>query len=89
MRLKLLSTVAFCLVVAAATIAQADDVIVTKEFLQKRLTAADTVVVDVRTGKDWGASEHKIKNAVRVALNDVGTLTQKHTKDKTIVFYCA
>jgi rhodanese-related sulfurtransferase len=89
MKRKLLSTAVLWLFIAAANLSQADDVIVTKEFLQKRLGETDMVVVDVRTGKDWGASEHKIKNAVRVPLNDVGALTKKHSKDKTIVFYCA
>lgn len=89
MRLRLLSTLIGCLMVLAAHSAYADDIRMTKEDLQKRLGKSDIVVVDVRTGKDWGASENKIAKAVRVPLENVATLTKKYQKDNTFVFYCA
>ncbi|MBM4261214.1 MAG: hypothetical protein FJ145_07195 [Deltaproteobacteria bacterium] len=89
MRIRLLSTLVACLMVLAAHVAHADDITITKEALQKQLGKADVVVVDVRTGKDWGASEHKISKAVRVPQENVATLTKKHKKETTFVFYCA
>lgn len=89
MKVKLLSTVAACLMMLAVQLVYADDIRITKENLQKRLGKPDVVIVDVRTGKDWGASEHRIKSAVRVPLDDVGTLSKKHSKETTLVFYCA
>lgn len=89
MRIKLLSTVAAWFIVLAASFAHADDIRMTKEDLQKRMPKSDVVVIDVRTGKDWGASEHKIKKAVRVPLEKIATLTKTHKKESTFVFYCA
>jgi rhodanese-related sulfurtransferase len=37
-----------------------------KEEVKAELDAQDLVIVDVRTGKDWTASEFKLPGAVRV-----------------------
>lgn len=62
---------------------------ITKEELQTKLSDANVVVVDVRLGKDWKASEEKIKGAVRVEGDGIEALASKYPKDKTLVFYCA
>lgn len=61
----------------------------TKEDLKARLGDPNVVVVDVRLGKDWKASESKIPGAVRVEPAEVASLADKYAKDKTLVFYCA
>jgi hypothetical protein len=58
-----------------------------KEELLKRMEAQDVIVLDVRKGTDWRASEFKIKGATRVAPRDITKV--KYPKDKTIVLYCA
>jgi rhodanese-related sulfurtransferase len=62
---------------------------ITKEELKGMLDNPDVVIVDVRLGKDWDASEFKIKGAVRVDKNNVEALADQYPKDKTLVFYCA
>ncbi|MBM3224860.1 MAG: hypothetical protein FJZ47_13795 [Candidatus Tectomicrobia bacterium] len=76
-------------VLLAATWSQAAVEKMTKEDLKTKLGSADVVVVDMRLGKDWKASESKIKGAVRVEADAVETLATTYTKDKTLVFYCA
>lgn len=76
-------------IVLASFIAGADDIRVTKEELQKKLKDNSVVIVDVRTGQDWSASEFKIDRSVRVRLDEVNTLASKYSKDRTLVFYCA
>jgi hypothetical protein len=62
---------------------------ITKEELNGKLDDPDVVIVDVRLGKDWKASESKIKGALRVEPGNVLSLTDKYPKDKMLVFYCA
>jgi hypothetical protein len=61
----------------------------TKEELRAKLGSPDVVIVDVRLGKDWKASEEKIKGAIRVDLAEVESLASQYPKDKTLVLYCA
>ena len=61
----------------------------TKEELNARLDDPNVVIVDVRLGKDWKASESKIKGAVRVEPANVLALADKYPTDKMFVFYCA
>lgn len=75
--------------VAPAAMAQDNVSRMTKEELKARLGEPDLVVVDVRTRRDWGYSERKIKGAVRVEPRDAGALPDTYGKDKTLVFYCA
>jgi Rhodanese-like domain len=62
---------------------------ITKEDLKAKLHDPNVVIVDVRLGKDWKASESKITGAVRVEPADVLSLVDKYSKDKMLVFYCA
>ena len=72
-----------------ASMAQSAVAKMTKEELRAKLDSPDVVIVDVRLGKDWKASEEKIKGAVRVDLEAVESLAAKYPKDKTLVLYCA
>jgi len=72
-----------------ASVAQSAVAKMTKEELRAKLDSPDVVIVDVRLGKDWKASEEKIKGAVRMDLAAVESLAAKYDKDKTLVFYCA
>jgi rhodanese-related sulfurtransferase len=62
---------------------------ITKEELKDKLGDPNVVIVDVRKGQDWKASETKIKGAIRVDPDKVASLAEKYAKDKTLVFYCA
>lgn len=82
--------VGFCLVGVLGQAALAKDVAkITKEELQAKLGDANVVVLDVRTGQDWKASEEKIKGAVRVEADQLDALASQYPEDKTLVFYCA
>ena len=51
-----------------ASVAQSAVAKMTKEELRAKLGSPDVVIVDMRLGKDWKASEEKIKGAMRVTL---------------------
>ena len=72
-----------------AVLAEAAVSKMTKEELRAKLDDPNVVIVDVRLGKDWKASEEKIKGAIRADAKDVESLTTQYPKDKTLVFYCA
>jgi predicted sulfurtransferase len=72
-----------------ASVAQSAVQRMTKEELRTKLDSPDVVVVDVRKGQDWKASEEKIKGAVRIDTAKVEDIANKYDKDKTLVFYCA
>jgi hypothetical protein len=72
-----------------ASVAQSAVEKMTKEELRAKLGSPDVVIVDVRLGQDWKASEEKIKGAVRVDSAAVESLAAKYDKEKTLVFYCA
>jgi len=61
----------------------------TKEELRAKLDSPDVVIVDMRLGKDWKASEEKIKGAVRVDPEAIESFAAKYPKDTTLVLYCA
>ena len=61
----------------------------TKEELKAMLDSPDLVVVDVRTGRDWTASEHKIQGALREDTRKLDEWAAKFDKVKTVVLYCA
>ncbi len=91
MMVKRLWVLALSLLMTAVfvTAAMADIQVMTKDELKEKLDDPNLVVVDVRTGKDWKASELKIKGAVRANAKDPSALAKAHGKDKTLVFYCA
>jgi len=74
---------------SAIAMAQAAIERMTKEDLKARLDDPNMVVVDVRTERDWSASELKIKDAVRLDIRDVTTVAADADKARTYVFYCA
>jgi len=59
-----------------------------KDELKSLLGSDNLVVLDVRTGRDWGSSEFKIKDSVRMADADL-SIVEKYPKDTTLVLYCA
>lgn len=74
---------------AVPAMAQEDFPRMTKEELKEMLGSPDLVIVDVRVGKDWKASEFKVKGAVREDPGNVDPAAGKYAKDKTLVLYCA
>jgi rhodanese-related sulfurtransferase len=74
---------------ANASLATADVERITKETLKEMLDNPDTIILDVRSGRDWGSSEFKIKGAQRGNPGKVDSWAEKYPKDKTLVFYCA
>jgi rhodanese-related sulfurtransferase len=60
-----------------------------KDGLKGLLSSDNVVVLDVRTGSDWSASDYKIKGAVRVEPGEVSSWAGSYPKDKTYVLYCA
>lgn len=60
-----------------------------KEALKAKLDDQDVVILDVRLGKDWKASEFKIKGAVRADPRNVDSWAMQYPMDKTLVLYCA
>jgi amino acid transporter len=60
-----------------------------KEELKAALGNNELVVIDVRVGKDWDASEIKIKGAVREDPKALDSWVARYPKDKTLVLYCA
>lgn len=89
---SLLIVVLFCLpVISACTaFAQSGDVPrMTKEALRPVMGKPEVVIIDVRTGMDWTASDMKIKGAVREDPEALPLWASKYSKDKTLVFYCA
>lgn len=61
----------------------------TKEDLKAKLDTPHLVIVDVRAGTDWKASEMKIKGAVRGDPQDIESWAKQFPKDTTFVVYCA
>jgi hypothetical protein len=63
--------------------------LMTKEDLQKILAKEGTYILDVRTGRDWSASEFKIEGAHRVDPKEFDSWASKFPKSGTLVLYCA
>jgi Rhodanese-like domain len=70
-------------------VAVADVPLMTKDELKAALGAGNITILDVRSGRDWSASEFKIQGAVRVDPGDVATWAANFAKDKATVLYCA
>ena len=80
---------ALTLILCGAWTALAVDVPrMSKEALKEQLDKPELIILDVRTGSDWKASEFKIKGAVRVSSHNVDSWASKFDKDKTLVLYC-
>ena len=61
----------------------------TKEELLAIIDHTDTVVLDVRAGRDWNSSEFKIKGAHRADPGAFTAWADQHPKSATLVLYCA
>jgi hypothetical protein len=93
------TSIVFSLLVAVAlafgpvTLAGADTVQkMTKEELKSIIDSGGSgkvSIIDVRTGRDWSASEFKIKGAERVTVKNILADPQKYPKNRTFVLYCA
>ena len=67
----------------------ADVPLMTTDELKGMLGNPDVIILDVRSGRDWNASEFKIQDAVRANPGDYGQWAATYPKDKTLVLYCA
>lgn len=56
--------------------------------LNEILESPDLIILDVRLGQDWDASQYKIKGAARKDPMNFGNWKDELPKDKTIVLYC-
>ena len=74
---------------ALATAWAAQIQLITKEELNKILDHSETVVLDVRAGRDWNASEFKIKGAHRADPRKFSDWASQHPRSATLVLYCA
>jgi hypothetical protein len=89
--LLLILPVALCAAMAdvpAGAVTQEEVPRITKEELRANLNNEDVVIIDVRTMKDWNASDYLIKGARRENPMDIN-FWYNYPKDKTMVLYCA
>jgi predicted sulfurtransferase len=85
----LMVLVALASVALFAKAAVADEVPrMSKEELIAMLGNPNVVIIDVRSGKDWKASQSKIEGAVREEPKQAKSWADKYDKDKTYVLYC-
>lgn len=90
MRMRILITALFIFLIGSATSSVAVNVdTMDIDELKSRLDSENTVILDVRAGRDWSSSEFKIKGAIRAEPGDVKSWAGNYAKDKTIVLYCA
>ncbi len=63
---------------------------INKDQLKSMLGRSDVVLLDVRIADEWKNAKKKIKGAVRFDPGqNLDSLVQKYSKDKTLVFYCS
>lgn len=60
-----------------------------KDEVKSALGSPNVVIIDVRAGKDWNASEKKIKGAVREDPEKVETWAKKYQHHQDLILYCA
>lgn len=84
--MMVLGIVGLCVIPAVAS---QDVPRIMKEDLKKLLDKSEVLIIDVRSGRDWTASEFKIKGAIRENPHDLDSWANKYKKDKTLVLYCA
>ncbi len=88
--MRILITALFIFLIGSATSSFAVNVdTMDIDELKSRLDSENTVILDVRAGRDWSSSEFKIKGAIRAEPGDVKSWAENYAKDKTIVLYCA
>ena len=83
---------AFLLVFSQAVVLLAGDTgeisRISAHQVKNLLGRPDTVVVDVRTYRNWWRSSKKIPTAVREDPSKVDQWMGKYVKDQTLIFYC-
>lgn len=76
--------------VAAADMVWSTDVPrMTKEALKARLGDPELLLFDLRRGRDWIDSDHKIEGAIRQEDKPYLAWAIQYPKDRTLVLYCA
>jgi len=88
-RLIIIGVLAGLLTIGVAVAAAQSVPLVSKEQVYPRLGAPDLTIIDVRVGKDWSASQKKIKGAVREDPAKVEAWAKKYNPQQDIVLYCA
>ena len=63
--------------------------LISKDEVKGALGAPNVVIIDVRTGKDWSASQKKIKGAVREDPEKVEAWAKKYQHSQDLILYCA
>lgn len=74
---------------ACSVVSAADAPRMSTEELKGLLGNPDVIILDVRTGGDWDASDSKITGANRETKENFENWADKYPKDKTLVLYCA
>ena len=74
---------------ACSVVFAADAPRMSTEELKGLLGNPDVIILDVRTGGDWDASDSKITGANRETKENFENWADKYPKDKTLVLYCA
>jgi len=86
----LLALIFFAVMTFSQSVLAGDDVPrMTKEKLKSLFGNENVIILDVRTGRDWEASQYKIKGAVREEPGDFSNWENKYPKNKTLILYCA
>ncbi len=86
---KLIFLLSFLLLSTGLPAIAADVPLMSKDELKAQLNSGNTVILDVRSGRDWSSSEFKIIGAVRAPGSDIATWSKNYKKDQTLVLYCA
>ena len=85
---RLLGLAAVGLFASAAASSEGAIPRVPKEMLVRHLDNSEVYVLDVRTEEAWGASEFKIKGALREDPGDLKFWVQKYRDNQAYVLYC-
>ena len=80
---------AILFVLTVSPVVAGDVKLMDKDELKGLLGSRELVVLDVRAGRDWSASEFKIRGAVRADGADFGNWSKSYPKDARLVLYCA
>ncbi len=62
---------------------------ISADQVKKLLGHPDTVIIDVRTYRNWWRSSKKIPTATREDPSKVDQWIEKYVKDQTLIFYCS
>jgi len=66
-----------------------DSLRITVDDFRKRMEKGeDFVVIDTRNPQEWGNSDQKIPEAIRVSADSIDQTLSRIPKDKPIVTYC-